>query len=174
MFFLSIAFRMVSSLRIQATSTAVVITPMPLMLLRCSAGSLKWFRMWVFIFQRFDDINVFFALRVSRVQPVLLSNWHCDQLVSANDYGIKNLTFCIRQSPDKAVSFRMVINNCSHLGKKTRIMRVSLRQISHRTGKVTSLPGVNYGDLKTFGLKRTGYGGLPSTQRPYRAASVQR
>lgn len=109
---------MVSSLRIQATSTAVVITPMPLMLLRCSAGSLKWFRMWVFIFQRFDDINVFFALRVSRVQPVLLSNWHCDQLVSANDYGIKNLTFCIRQSPDKAVSFRMVINNCSHLGKK--------------------------------------------------------
>nr|WP_252354786.1 hypothetical protein [Escherichia coli] len=58
------------------------------------------------------------ALRVSRVQPVLLSNWHCDQLVSANDYGIKNLTFCIRQSPDKAVSFRMVINNCSHLGKK--------------------------------------------------------
>ncbi|EOK4708546.1 hypothetical protein NRO91_12700 [Shigella sonnei] len=72
----------------------------------------------MFIFQRFDDINVFFALRVSRVQPVLLSNWHCDQLVSANDYGIKNLTFCIRQSPDKAVSFRMVINNCSHLGKK--------------------------------------------------------
>ncbi|HFK4291575.1 TPA: hypothetical protein ACG1XN_004811, partial [Escherichia coli] len=59
--FLSIAFRMVSSLRIQATSTAVVITPMPLMLLRCSAGSLKWFRMWVFIFQRFDDINVFFC-----------------------------------------------------------------------------------------------------------------
>ena len=53
-------------------------------------------------------------------------------------------------------------------------LTVSLRQISHRTGKVTSLPGVNYGDLKTFGLKRTGYGGLPSTQRPYRAASVQR
>ncbi len=110
-------------------------------------------------------ILMFFALRGSRVQPVSLSNWHSDQLASANDYGIKNLTFCIRQSPDKAVSFRMVINNCSHLGKNPRINAVSLRQISHRTGKVTSLPGVNYGDLKTFGLKRTGYGGLPSTQK---------
>ncbi|MCT6077831.1 hypothetical protein NGF72_21775 [Escherichia coli] len=79
---------------------------------------------------------MFFALRGSRVQPVSLSNWYSDQLASANDYGIKNLTFCIRQSPDKAVSFRMVINNCSHLGKNPRINAVSLRQISHRTGKV--------------------------------------
>lgn len=50
-----------------------------------------------FIFQRFDDdINTLSALRMSRMQPVTLCDEHRDQLPSANDHSIENLTFGIR------------------------------------------------------------------------------
>ncbi len=80
-----------------------------------------------FIFQRFDDdINAFSALLMSQIQPVSFSNQHCNQLPSANYHGIENLTFSIRQSPNKAASFRMAINNLGHLRKCSRINTVSL------------------------------------------------
>lgn len=73
------------------------------------------------VFQRFDDgINAFSALRGSKVQPVSLSNQHSDQLPSANYHCIENLTFYIRQSPDKTAAFRMAIDNLSHLRKYSR------------------------------------------------------
>ena len=91
------------------------------------------------------------------MQSVTLSHQHRNQLASANHHRSKGLTFSIRQCPDKAFPLRVTINNLSHLREDSGINSVGLRKISHCTGEVTGLPGIDHGNLKTFGLKRTGH-----------------
>lgn len=79
------------------------------------------------IFQRFDgDINAFSALRVGRVQPVTLSDQHGDQLPSVHYHCSENLTFSIRQCPNKTFSLWMAIENFSHCQRHYRQKTVQL------------------------------------------------
>lgn len=116
------------------------------------------------IFQCFDDgINAFPALGMRGMQPVTLSHQHRNQLASAYHHRSKNLPFCIRQLPDKAFPLRVTINDLCHLRKHPGINTVSLCQISHGPGKVTSLPGIDHSDFKTVCLERAGYCSFKAT-----------
>ncbi|CAI2518485.1 Uncharacterised protein [Serratia ficaria] len=113
------------------------------------------------IFQRFDDgINAFPALGMCGMQPVTLSHQHRNQLASAHHHRSKNLPFSIRQLPDKAFPLRVTINDLCHLREHSGVNTVSLCQISHGTGKVAGLSGVNDSNVKPFSLKRAGHGGF--------------